>query len=236
MSIFRHTIFPMYTDYNCNASPAELARMIIGDTLLQIDADGIPRLRLITEKHSVWMVDKFALSQSRSIPWGSELEIDIAPRAEKGVRIYYSTELRIGGEAVGTAQLSFFAVDYDERRVMRLSELSGMWNEPAQPGKAMPRAAFRGDMQIAGSERVRWSDCDSNHHFTSPKYLDLVCDFTDFWGGEERVCSYMQVDYVSECRPGEELRILRAGDGESVFVRGEHSDGSTAFDAVCRYS
>lgn len=235
MRSYTHAILPMYTDYNCCVSPAEMARMVIGDTILQLDADGIPRLRLIEEKQGAWMVDKFRLEQFKNIGYYDDVTVVVSPRREKGVRIYYTADVMVGDVLAARAEISFFAVDFAQRSILRLSELEHMWNCPAEKGKNMEKAAFKGEMELFGNVVVRYSDCDSNRHLTSPKYLDYICDLTGFWGGEEKLCSLMQVDYVSECIPGEELSIYGAKDGEKVFIRGVHAAGGTAFDAVCIY-
>lgn len=235
MRQYTHSMQPMYTDYYCHAGPGELARMIIGDAVMQMDADGIPRQKLIDAKNGAWMVDKFRLEQLRQIGYNDTLTVVLSPRREKGVRIYYTAEVFSVGELAARAQLSFFAVEFTQRRILRLSELQELWLTPAQPGKNMEKAVWRGEMSPCGSYTVRLSDCDSNRHLSSPKYLEFICDMTGFWGEGEKLCSLMQVDYVSECRPGEELCFFSARDGERVFVRGTHADGSTAFDAVCRY-
>ena len=235
MSVYRHFIQPMYIDMNAAAPPAELARMIIGDVLYQLDADGAPRLRLIEERHAVWMVDKFALRQTGAVSWGQNFDVDIKPRRERGVRVYYTAELLADGKSVGEAEIAFFAVEYSERRILRMSEIGDMWLAPAETAKPMPKAMWRGEMSLAAAEHVRPSDCDTNRHLTSPKYLDLVCDVTGYWDEAPKLCEYMQIDYVSESRPGSELRLYTGADSGSVYVRGEHSDGRTAFDAVCRY-
>jgi len=235
MSVFTHGVQPMYTDFYFKIPPAELARMIISDTIFQLDYDGIPRLRLIEEKHGAWMVDKFRLEQMRAISYPDVIEVDVQPRREKGVRIYYSALVKVDGELVAKAEISFFAVEFLERRILRLSELSHMWKESAQKGNNMEKAAYRGEMSPCGKYTVRYSDCDSNRHLTSPKYLDYVCDVTGYWSGGEKLCALMQVDYVSECRPGEEISFLCHNEEEKTYIRGVHADGSTAFDAVCAY-
>lgn len=236
MSIFNHSVQPMYTDFNFRVSPAEMARMIISDAIFQLDYDGIPRLRLIEEKQGSWMVDKFRLEQLRPISYPDEIVVDLQPRREKGVRIYYTALVTVGQELAAKAEISFFAVNFHERSIIRLSELEPMWNCPAEKGGRMEKAACKGEMEQLGKYTVRYSDCDSNRHLTSPKYLDYVCDVTGFWVGEEKLCALMQVDYVSECRPGEEIVFLGRAEGEKQFVRGVHPDGSTAFDAVCSYN
>ncbi len=235
MREYVHSLLPMYTDYYCHASPGELARMMIGDTVMQMEADGIPRQRLIDLKNGAWMVDKFRLEQFAPVEYGEKITVSISPRREKGVRIYYTAEASVNGRPAARAQLSFFAVEFYERRILRLSELKPLWNTPAEPGQNMEKAVWRGDMHPAGSYTVRMSDCDSNRHLSSPKYLDYICDITGFWADGEKLCALMQVDYVSECRPSEELHFSAAEDGSTVYVRGTHADGDTAFDAVCRY-
>ncbi|MGI6028825.1 MAG: hypothetical protein ACOX81_05410 [Candidatus Heteroscillospira sp.] len=235
MRQYTHSVDPMYLDYWCRLSPGELARILIGDTVLQMDEDGIPRLRLLEEKNGAWMVDKFRLEQFKSINHGDTLTVNVSPRREKGVRIYYTAEVMCGEELMARAELSFFAVEFFERRILRLSELTELWNEPAQLGKAMEKAAWRGDMAPAGERAVHYSDCDANQHLTSPRYLDWLCDMTGFWEGNEKLCRLMQVDYLSECCVGEKVEFYTAGADGRVYVCGRHADGKAAFDAVCRY-
>ncbi|MGE4353631.1 MAG: hypothetical protein AB7D36_06065 [Oscillospiraceae bacterium] len=235
MSTFTHVLQPMYTDCYSQASPAELARLIIGDTVIQMDYDGIPRQRLVVEKHGVWMADKFRLEQFKPITFLREMTIALSQRRERGVRVYYTASVMCSGEPIANAQICFVAVAYEDRRILRLAELAPMWNTPAQTCEPMRKARFTGEMRLKKTEHVRYSDCDLNHHLSSPKYLDFVCDVTDYWTGAEKLCALMQIDFVSECLPDSELRLFTAQNSDAGYVRGAHADGKTAFDAVYQY-
>ena len=235
MSEFAHIMQPMSTDYNCTASPGELARLIIGDTVLQLGSDGISRQRLVNEKQSVWMVDKFRFQEFKKITHLNEVTITISHRHEKGVRVYYSAQVICSKTLMARAEICFFAVEYESRRIIRLKELEPLWNCPALPGKNMEKAYFQGEMRHKKTEHIRFSDCDLNRHLSSPKYLDFVCDVTEYWPERVKLCELIQVDYVSECRPESELVLYAARHGDAQYVRGTHADGTTAFDAVCKY-
>ncbi len=236
MREYEHQLQPMDADYFCCASPGALARIIIGDTVLQIERDGVERSRLLAEKRGAWMVDKFRLEQFVSLGYAARFTVRLSPRREKGVRIYYTAEVRSDGACAARAEISFFAVEFFQRRVLRLGELEEMWTTPAEQGKPMSKAAWRGEMTPCGAETVRFSDCDSNQHLSSPKYLDLICDATGYWTGEQKICALMQVDFVSECRPGETLQFSTAEADGVTYIRGAHSTGERAFDAMCKYS
>ena len=151
------------------------------------------------------------------------------------MRIYYTAWVRSGGELAAQAQLSFFAVEFYERRILRLSELAHLWNEPAQPGKNMEKAAWRGPMEELGSCTVRMSDCDSNQHLTSPKYLDFICDQTGFWAGETRMMTRLQIDYIKECMTGDHIRLGTIVRDGVYIVQGIHVDGRPCFNARFEY-
>ena len=159
----------------------------------------------------------------------------MSQRREKGVRIYYTADVMCGSRCAASADICFFAVEFETRRIIRLRDIDHLWNCPALPGENMEKAVCRGDMVRAAEETVRFSDCDSNRHMSSPKYLDLVCDVTGYWAEREKLCSLMQVDFVSECRPGERLELLTAQEDGLTYVRGVKADGTSAFDAVCSY-
>lgn len=236
MRTYKHQLQPMYSDYHCNASLSELARMIIGDAILQMEADGISRQTLIEEKKGAWMVDKFRLELFKHIKYAVKMDIKVSERRERGVRIFYTVEVMDGETLMARAELTFFAVEYETRRILRLRDIEYLWNSPAQPSeKNMAKAAYHGEMSAVGTEHIRFSDCDSNHHLSSPKYLDYVCDVTDYWSENEKICDIIQVDFVSECRPNTELTLLKAEQDGMTYIRGCHADGSTAFDAMCKY-
>ena len=103
MREYTHSVQPMYTDFYCRVSPAEMARMIIGDTILQLERDGISRQKLIDEKCGGWMVDKFRLEQAFYLLHGAFLHLVIILllcrlcRKTKVLWLYNTGSSRVGG-------------------------------------------------------------------------------------------------------------------------------------------
>lgn len=232
MGIYKHKVGIMYIDFCANASPAELARIIIGDAVAQISCDGIPRDVLWKKCGAAWMVDKYRFSQQKNIKFSQNIEVLLSPRREKGVRIYYTAEVFCNNELVATAEISFFAVLFFERSILRLKELEKFWTTPALRGANMQKSTCHMAMEEKLRERVRFSDCDSNMHLSSPKYIDFICDAIGYWEDGESLFETMQIDYVSECRAGQELVMSVANDGEMTYVRGSREDGTVTFDSM----
>ena len=84
---------------------------------------------------------------------------------------------------------------------------------------------------------MRFSDTDINGHVNNTRYADFACDALEMEKLEAGTfLSQLQIGYLAECRPGEELRLMAGQEGETRFVRGMDEDGKSRFEAALIFS
>ena len=79
----------------------------------------------------------------------------------------------------------------------------------------------------------QYSDTDINGHVNNCRYADFACDALEMEDLEPgRFLSQLQIGYLAECRPGDELE-MHAGQarGDPHFVRGMDEEGKSRFEA-----
>ena len=84
------------------------------------------------------------------------------------------------------------------------------------------------------TRRVVYGDTDVNRHMNNMKYADIACDAIryDLCGGQ--FISEVQINYLQECFPGEELLILRGEADGARYVRGTDAGGQVRFEVSLR--
>ena len=69
------------------------------------------------------------------------------------------------------------------------------------------------------------------------RYADFACDALEMEKLERGAfLSQLQIGYLAECRPGEELYLMAGQEGETRFVRGMDEDGKSRFEAALIFS
>ena len=94
-----------------------------------------------------------------------------------------------------------------------------------------------GEMEERDRRRMGYSDTDINGHVNNTRYADFACDALEMEKLEAGTfLSQLQIGYLAECRPGEELRLMAGQEGETRFVRGMDEDGKSRFEAALIFS
>ena len=65
------------------------------------------------------------------------------------------------------------------------------------------------------------------------RYADFACDALEMERlGPDRFLSSMQIGYLAECRPGEELLLWTKEQDSAHFVQGMDEGGKSRFEAA----
>lgn len=235
MSDYNIRQMPMEADYNRALPPSVILRQSLDCILEDIELQGCDRTVIEREVGAVWMISRMRFYQFSQVhPW-DVLRYHTFPRVIENGRYIFYIEIFRGDEMVIQFDTVFIPVDEKRRKIVEVDVIEPFWKDP--PRTAESKFLVRLDMDCeftpGGKQTVRMSDCDTNHHLTSPGYLSLVCDELGFWGGEERMMKFMQVDYVSEVLPGMEISFETGRRGEMRLLRGHKPDGKLAFSAGC---
>ena len=144
-----------------------------------------------------------------------------------------------GARRLGIAVLSKYPisrsrrVDYESTsNGSTVHELDGTGGGELCKSKKLSKLRLPQNLELAGRRKLRYSDTDLNGHVNNTRYADFACDALEMEKlGPGRFLSEMQIGYLAECRPGEELRLLTGRDGDVRFVQGMDESGKSRFEA-----
>ena len=236
MPEYTRTLYPMECDYNGFMSPALVLRQSLDYILEDIKRDGCDKSILYPTHEAVWMISRMRFEQKMQIGMWDEVVFKTFPRVIENGRYIFYVEVHKNGELALWLDTAFMAVKVKERRTVPLEDIEPMWKTPPRQAESKHLARMK-EMDCpfvpGGRHTVRFSDCDSNRHLTSPGYLALVCDELGYWGKSAHLMRFMQVDYASEVLPGTEIRFEVGRDGDKIDLHGYKPDGRLAFSASC---
>ena len=228
----------MECDYHRTLPPKMLLEHTLSVLLEKMIAAGGSRQRLFESTGAVWMLSHARFQQYFPLYPCDILNYNVFPRVMEGAHYRLCAEASVGDKKVFDFAFGIIPVHTADRRILRLEQAEPIWSTSAVTDDREPLVRLRPDCEFTpcGSDTVRMSDCDINHHMTSGAYAALACDALNFWGGSEtRHMKQMQIDYCSEVKPGTLLNFECGVAENAHFVRAIKPDGKKAFIAKCVY-
>jgi len=238
MSDYTVNVGTMECDYFFQLPPKRLLEYFLDVILTEMHRNGCGLDTLREQFDAVWMINHMRYTQSAPVCANDVLIFRPQPRLEGRSCYFINADVFRGGELLLRFECSFIPVYRVSRRIMRLSLLSPLWKTPPHPEAPATLYKLRLDCEFVpcGSDEVRLSDCDKNHHMTSGGYMSLACDALGYWESETpRLIREMQVDFSSEVYAGTTLRFVRGEANGLHYVRGIKPDGKIAFTAECDF-
>lgn len=139
------------------------------------------------------------------------------------------------GKPYGTVSTTWMLCSLSDRHILRPEEIFEDYPPPAYPPLVAP-AKLRFDKEVSRSvtHQVAYSDLDYNGHANNTKYADWCCDLFPIESYAKRELASFQINYVSELRGGEVIRLDLHEQPTEFAVHG-HIDGKTVFQAAGRW-
>ena len=195
-------------------------------------ADNI-RLRALEPEDLEWL---YSVENDEELwQWGSSN----VPYSRYTLKTYIAEsrhDIYADGQLVGESVSGWVLASLERHKLMRLSsvtELAGTGG--GELCKTMTLSKLHCPEELVQVERrpMRYSDSDLNGHVNNTRYADFACDAVEMDRLEEdRFLASMQIGYLAECRPGEQLDIQSGGQGDQRYVRGLDESGKSRFEAA----
>ncbi|MBQ8343706.1 MAG: hypothetical protein IJY41_00775 [Clostridia bacterium] len=151
----------------------------------------------------------------------------------KGVSFIRSYELERDGEIVCEAVSSWALVDVNDRKLLRVDDvdLSNYSTDEVikteHPMRIRIPSAL--PMSLVGEYTVRYSDTDLNGHVNNTNYADILCNCIP--GIEQLRVKSVGINYVSDAKKDDELKIYMSKIDGKFYFRTIRSDGKTNVEA-----
>ena len=200
---------------------------------------GFGREALIQSHNAFWMLTRVWFRLERPLKWGEELTIHTWHRGGRGAVSHRDYDLYVNGAPVGEGIAAWVLADMTDHHLIRLNEVDLLvGTDGGELCKKKVLTKVRHPVQLTDVEvrPMRYSDTDINNHVNNTRYADFACDalrMDQMPAGQ--FLSAMQIGYLAECRPGDQLTV-QVGDLEDCrYVRGVDPDGVGRFEATVAF-
>lgn len=224
-------------DWQDHMRPSSLLAHLQEAAVIAAEQLKVDRDRMIEKYNCFWMLARIWYRLERPLRYGEAVTIRTWHRGGRGASMYRDFDLLAGEEPVGEAVSVWVLADVDTRQLMRFSNVEEC-REDSSGGalcKSMQLSALKlpADMTEQGNRRLYYSDTDINGHVNNSHYADFACDALHMERREQGVfVSELQVCYLAECRPGEELHLRTGQQNGMQFVCGVDGENKPRFTAA----
>lgn len=197
---------------------------------------GVSREEMMGQYHAFWMLSRIRYKLDRALRCGENVRVKTWHRGGKSAVMYRDFELFIGNKRVGEAVSIWVLADLDHHKLIRLSEISQF--EGTDGGalcrtEQLRKPRLPENLGLTEVRRMHYSDTDINGHVNNGKYADFVCDALALERlGKERFVSSLQLGYLAECLPGEEISLYTGQKEGEYFALGRGKEGKERFQAI----
>jgi len=199
---------------------------------------GVGRERMVQEYHAVWMMARLHLTLDRPIGASDELTIHTYHRGvTKSAAVFRDFDFLVGDERIGEATISWVVADIRDRKILKPGSVQAIVDSarPAVVKDCIPEKIKAPQEMALGMVRpVTYSDTDVNGHMNNTKYADLACDVIRYDLCAGQFFTEVQINYLHECFPGDEILVFRAEDEGVHYVRGADAEGKARFEVSMR--
>ena len=223
------------TDLFNRLRPSSLLAFLQDAATLHAEELNLSRDELIGSTGGIWVMSRLWYELYENIPGGVTLEVKTWHRGAKGTFFYRDFEISVGGVAKGRAVSAWLVVDKEKRRIIRpsvledVSELGMVENGyDIELGRIKPKVCLKEIMK----RRVNYSDLDINRHLNNTKYMDIICDAMHMEDMTGKYINCFQINYIGECRAGEEISIIAGKEDENVYLTGIDLEKKARFESV----
>ena len=192
------------------------------------DSEGFGRSLL--EQQLMWALSRIEIKVSQFPRWGDRLRIFTGGRGQAGAFAF--REFLVWNEqeqVVARAMSSWLLVHIEKKRILKPESVlpSALFNPLDSPSWQPIKLEPSGPIQDTSLIQVQHSDLDLYNHVNNTSYIRWV---------ENRVAvkglfpSQIAINYLAECKGGEEVSLTLLGDKSSPFLQGR-VQGKLVFEA-----
>lgn len=140
------------------------------------------------------------------------------------------------GETIGKATTAWLIINRESLRPVRPEPVMEgiVRNENRHAIEEMPeKLQTPASMDLVGVVQAAYTDIDVNQHVNNVKYMEYVMNTYDESSLRNRMIKGLQINFLNECRFGEQIELFKSGDTHqnSDFFEGRKSNGNRVFQA-----
>lgn len=180
---------------------------------LAAEALGVGMERVEQEFGVAWILTKVRVELKRRPVWDEVLTIETWPQSPG--KIDFERDYLVKDEegmVVAAAVSQWVIMDVEVRKLRRASHIPLVLPEvrsaraiDGQWGRLQPA----GELEVAYSRVIGYSDIDVNGHLNNCKYVDFIMDCFPMEVHRDRQVASIEVNFVNEALPGDTVALYR---------------------------
>ena len=183
-----------------------------------------------------WRLARIWYRLDRPLKWDETVHVRTWHRGGRGAATYRDFDLFVNDQPVGEAVSLWVLADGQTHRLGRASrveEFKGTDGGTLCKSMLLGKLHLPEQMEPVDRRVFHYSDMDVNGHVNNVRYADFICDALRMEHlGAERFVSSMQVGYLAECQPGEEILLSAGNQEETYYIHGADEMGKSRFDGA----
>ncbi len=221
-----------HCDSNGNLRVAQLLKFMQETSTKQLENSAISQKKLM-EMGKTYVLCRLNISIYKPVRPGEEIEVATWPCESRGLSLTRCYQARIEGNIVAEVITVWGVIDIETRQLCRVSSLSvDLECEEPLELDSPARIHIPTDLTLGlvGERAVVYSDLDINGHMNNTNYPDMICDFLGDMQNKRVIM--MGINYVSEARIGEVLKVYVTQSDGQYYVRTLCADGKVNCEAA----
>ena len=214
-------------DYNGVAKTSSIMRYIQSAAQSQLTDNGMSYDEL-KERNRAFILSRLKLEVLTPLRECTPLTAVSYPCESRGYSFLRCYELKSDGETVARAISVWALVDTESRGLVRVSDFELGLDLLPPLDLAIGAMKLPTELTDVGGYGVHYGDVDRNMHMNNTKYPDMYSNFLSLSG---KMISSISINYASEARLGEKLRVMRASLGDTYYFRTVRGDGKINSEA-----
>ena len=223
MSIYRQELLlrSKHVDMYRRLRTSELMRLLQEASIRHTEELGMGRDKTL-DRGILWVLGLQRMEITRMPEYDETVVLKSWPGKTMHVLFprYYSLETA-DGEPLLRASALWTLVDAEKRKMV-FPEKAGIVIDGVVTGEEIPLPSPPSRLNFDHSSlfTVPYSYVDLNGHMNNTRYFDLAEDVTGA-AADGKTLASIQMEYVSEARLGQELKVLWGQEGTRYYVTGE---------------
>ena len=158
------------------------------------------------------------------------IEVVTYPKGLVRAQFYRGFTIKSGDEILAEALQGSVAANAETHKILNPKRFLeyGIFTKDGND-RVLDKIVLPDTLESAGERQVYYSDLDYNGHLNNAVYADLIGDFMP-GGMPGKTIREVQINYISECRFGDCLKISTAEQSGRIYFFGENERG-TSFEA-----
>lgn len=194
--------------------------------------------RDIVKSSLIWVLSRVKVRMEEYPPWGGQITVETWPKDT--YRLFATRDFIFrdaAGREIGAATTVWLLLDIRSKRPQRVGGVQKLYPENRERhglNERLEKLTREGTLARSFERLVNYNDIDINRHVNNARYVDWLLECFPAEALSEKQISALQLNYLSEAKPGDIILIDMYSDagGAGYYLEGaSKASGTGIFQA-----